>query len=190
MTASEIEKYKTQNLSVYSLIFNGTRYSFRSSSAEFFLKYLTTITIPIQSLNFKINNGIYEKSWFDFSTCVQNRSGGYENISVYDYDKSNCTYVKNLDGQLLGFNYSIEELENPSKKLHKGWLNVGEVINNYNPYNKSEYLNVSLEINKWHTSMFDFRDIIKNNITFNFSNFLSITDLEKITEYKVKPINK
>lgn len=190
MTPSEIEKYKAQNLSVYNLVFNSKSYTFRTSSAEFYLKYITTITIPLQSLNFKISNGIYTKAWFDFATCVQERTGGYTNISRYDYAQSNCPYVKNLDGNLLSLNYSIWELESPGKRLHKGWLNIEEIINNYNPNENEKYTNASFETNKWHTTRFDFSNISNNGITFNFSNFLNVSDLQKVSEYKITPINK
>lgn len=187
MSPSEVEKYKKQNLSVYNISFNNEYYSFRSYYASYFLKYITTITIPIESLNFKINNGIYDKSWFDFSTCVQNRTGGYEKPSVTRIDNviTECNYVNlRYFHDWLECFYSLSELG----KGTMGWLDVDKIINNFNPYNKDEYINAKFEVGKSIT--FNFEDISKNEFVFNFSNLLHISDLEKITEYKVQPIIK
>ena len=181
MDPTEVENYKKSNLTVYQLNFNGVSYYLRTSSAEFYLDYITTILIPLEVVNFKISNGINEQSWFDFCRCLQSSPGGQQkNISIYDYGKNGCYYANSPDKELLYLSYTA-----CAKK--KGWLSFVEIINDYNGYNISKYTNASLEHSKWDMPWFNFV-LDANEITFTFSNFLTTTELSKVTQYKIQPL--
>jgi len=185
LSYSEVSNYRSQDINVYYLYFNGSEYRFRTNSAEFYLKNLTTIFIPLKSLDFKISNGISEKKWREFSSCVQETTNsGYHELREENYIGSSCEYVPCRKG-LFKSNYTIHGVDSDGLGCGGYSLYLGDVINGRN---QKEILESPIKTTSGCKPTFDFSKIAENIISFNFSNFLSTENISKITEYKVEPI--
>jgi hypothetical protein len=171
LSSSEIEFYAKSNLGIYHI----SRYPLRDMISVLIAKQLFEEFIPRQCLNFKLSNGVSEKSGLQLLNLIKS---------------SEVLYYNRLDGK----RYEFEAIQNPiqfnyniSKINIESFKNTTlENINNLT-FESKKYTSIDSKDAHFNINLEYFKE---NKIIFNLVNRLTLEEIEKITEYKVQPINK
>jgi hypothetical protein len=167
LSETELQDYKSKQITAYKMTWDNEIFYFRSIIVIETVMKIIGIDIPRSACMFKIKNGITQ---FDF--------------------KYNVNYSFNYYNNLREFSDSREAFKS------KTGVTFGKVIRL--PSNEDDY-KMLIEYDKV-TNPFDYsyngQGIVVNTsklfivITNEVHNILDLEELQKITEYKIEPINK
>lgn len=172
LSNDEVKNYNSKNLSVYFMKWDNEIFYFRSMVPVYTVMKTIGIQIPRAACMFKIENGItsYEFPYNELSSDTRRFDLGHSVFKIQNLAPLFSTLEGNARTEDIKYFIKYGEVYNTSYYTYREGTRNGSVIVN---------TNLLFESNNRY---------LKNG--FKVYNIMSISELEKINEFKVQPIMK
>ena len=165
LTETEIQDYKSKNIKVFIMSWDHEKFYFRSIDPIEVVMKIVGINIPRATSMFKIENGIVT---FNFPYNLKTSFNYYDNLR--EFENGGRTF-KAKTGVAFGLATRLPSNEDDYKML----LEYDHIYNPYYYTQDQNYLKIDTSV-------------LFRTITNEVHNVLDISELNKISEYKVEPI--
>jgi hypothetical protein len=201
ISLSDAEKVKLdeQRVYYYRIKVDSSYYYLRNWKSVVYLRQIFERIIPYYALNFEFGNGLNTYNFLD--DIISKRSIG--NNGKINYKMKRLLYDNTFENRNVeNVKYGLYREMNSARTLQEYYDLVPDVGIDYerrysNNDTKYKYANIDWRwINTDRNTIeliyeeINFSSSSKNYIIFELIESLTLAELEKITEYKVKPLNK